>query len=241
MLNNLPIFIPVFFGLTTVLTIFLFLKSVETPPQYMARSGIPSIGKTVLGVLIGWLVLQMIISLTGFYQKTDTLPPRFLLAVLPMLLLVIALFSSKKGENFIENLDLKALTYLHIVRIPVELTLLWLYQHGSIPEVMTFEGRNFDILSGITAPFIAYFGFTKKTLNSTVIIAWNLICLVLLFNIVVTAVLSAPTPLQQMAFEQPNRAILYFPFIWLPSVIVPLVLFAHLVVIKGLLKKEKMS
>lgn len=227
MLTNLPIFIPVFFGLTTVLTIFLFLKSVETPPQY----------KTVLGVLIGWSVLQMVVSLTGFYQKTDTLPPRFLLAVVPTLLLMIVLFSSKMGQKFIENLDLKALTYMHIVRIPVELTLLWLYQHGTIPEIMTFEGRNFDIISGITAPFVAYFGFTKKALSSTIIIVWNVLCLILLFNIVITAVLSVQTPLQQIAFEQPNRAVLFFPFIWLPSVIVPLVLFAHLVTIKRLLKK----
>ena len=240
MLNNLPIFIPVFFGLTTVLTLFLFLKSVERPPQYMERSGIPNVGKTVLGVLIGWSVLQMMVSWSGFYQKTDTLPPRFLLAVVPPLLLIIALFSSKNGQKFIENLDLKTLTYLHIVRIPVELTLLWLYQHGTIPEIMTFEGRNFDIISGITAPFIAYFGFAKKALNSTVIIVWNVVCLILLFNIVITAALSVQTPLQQLAFEQPNRAVLFFPFVWLPSVLVPLVLFAHLVLIKRLWKKGVM-
>ena len=225
MINNLPIFISIFFGLTTFLTLFLFLKSVQTPPQY----------KTVLGVLLGWLVLQMCISLTGFYQNTSSLPPRFLLAVAPAVLLIIALFSSKKGQNFIENLDLQALTYLHIVRIPVELVLLWLFQNGQIPEIMTFEGRNFDIISGITAPFIAYFGFTKKTLSPNIIIVWNVLCLGLLLNIVITAILSAATPFQQLAFEQPNRAILYFPFIWLPSFIVPLVLFAHLVVIKKLI------
>ncbi len=239
MLNNLPIFIPVFFGLTTVLTIFLFLKTIERPPQYMERSGIPSVGKTVLGVLIGWSVLQMLISLTGFYQKTDTLPPRFLLAVIPTLFMIIALFSSKNGKNFIGNLDLKALTYLHIVRIPVELVLLWLYQNEQIPELMTFEGRNFDIISGITAPFIAYFGFTKKALSPTIILIWNFICLGLLINIVVNAALSVQTPLQQFAFDQPNRAVLFFPFLWLPSVIVPLVLFAHLVVIKRLFQKTQ--
>ena len=230
MLSNLPISLPIFFGLTTALTIFLFLKSVETPPQY----------KTVLGVLIGWSVLQMAISWAGFYQKTDTLPPRFLLAVVPTLLLIIGLFSSKKGQKFTESLDLKALTYLHVVRIPVELTLLWLFQHDTIPEVMTFEGRNFDIFSGITAPFIAYFGFTKKTLSSTIIIVWNVLCLILLFNIVITAALSVQTPLQQMSFDRPNRAVLFFPFVWLPSVVVPLVLFAHLVVLKRLSKNEVM-
>jgi heme/copper-type cytochrome/quinol oxidase subunit 4 len=227
MLNNLPTFISIFFVLTTVLTIFLFAKSMTEAPQY----------KTVLGVIAAWSIIQMALSLTGFYLKTDTLPPRFAFAIVPTLLLIIGLFVTRSSKNFIESLDLKALTYMSVVRIPVELTLLWLFQNGQIPEVMTFEGRNFDIFSGITAPFIAYYGFEKKALNSTVMLIWNFICLGLLVNIVAYAIISAPTPLQQMAFDQPNRGILYFPFVWLPSVIVPLVLLAHLVSIKRLLKK----
>jgi hypothetical protein len=101
---------------------------------------------------------------------------------------------------------------------------------------MTFEGRNFDVFSGITAPFIAYFGFRKKTLNRKIILAWNFICLALLVNIVVNAFLSAPTPVQQFAFDQPNIAILYFPFSWLPTFIVPVILFGHLVSIRRLVK-----
>ncbi|HVF96549.1 MAG TPA: hypothetical protein VM871_04480, partial [Flavisolibacter sp.] len=38
------------------------------------------------------------------------------------------------------------------------------------------------------------------------------------------------------AFDQPNIAVLYFPFIWLPSFIVPVVLLSHLVCIRQLLK-----
>jgi hypothetical protein len=236
MIANLPIFHAVFFGLTTFLTIFLFAKATATPPQYMERPN--TLGRTVLSVTIGWLLLQMLISLTGFYQKTSiTTPPRLFLAVAPTLLGIVALFFTEKGKNFIKNLDLKTLTYLHTVRIPVELTLFWLYQNGQIPEVMTFEGRNFDILSGITAPFIAYFGFTKKSISTTFILIWNFICLGLLFNIVIHAVLSIQSPMQQMAFDQPNRAILFFPFVWLPSMVVPLVLLAHLVVIKKLLRE----
>jgi hypothetical protein len=227
MLDNLPVFIPLFFVLTTAWTLFLFLKAVNTPLDY----------KTIFGILVGWLILQMSIALAGFYQNTSSVPPRFLLAVVPTLVLLTALFLTKKGKKFIENLDLQALTYLHIVRIPVELVLFWLFQQGQIPEIMTFEGQNFDIISGLTAPFIAYFGFTQKTLNSTIIIVWNVICLGLLVNIVTHAALSVATPFQQFGFEQPNRAILYFPFIWLPAFIVPLVLCAHVVVLKRLIQK----
>jgi hypothetical protein len=104
---------------------------------------------------------------------------------------------------------------------------------------MTFEGRNFDILSGITAPVIYYFVFIKKNMSRKALLLWNFICLGLLFNIVINAILSVPAPFQQFAFEQPAIAIQYFPFIWLPSVIVPLVLLSHLAAIRQLFLAKK--
>ena len=103
---------------------------------------------------------------------------------------------------------------------------------------MTFEGRNFDIIAGITAPLIAYFGFTIEKLSRQIILVWNFICLGLLINIVATALLSAPSPLQKLAFDQPNIAILNFPFSWLPTFIVPVVLFGHLVSIRQLTRRQ---
>jgi hypothetical protein len=63
---------------------------------------------------------------------------------------------------------------------------------------------------------------------------WNLVCLGLLLNIILNAVLSAPVPFQKFAFDQPNIAVLYFPFVWLPSCVVPLVLLSHLAAIRKL-------
>jgi hypothetical protein len=65
------------------------------------------------------------------------------------------------------------------------------------------------------------------------------ICLGLLINIVSNAILSAPFPFQQFAFDQPNIAVLYFPFIWLPCCVVPLVLLSHLAAIRQLSNYEK--
>ena len=136
-----------------------------------------------------------------------------------------------------DSLPLTNLTYLNTVRIAVELVLFWLFVHKAVPELITFEGRNFDILSGITAPFIAYFGLTKRKLSRPVILIWNLICLALLINIVGYALLSTPSPFQQFAFDQPNLAISTFPFSWLPTFLVPVVLFGHLVSIRQLTGK----
>ncbi|HPI55309.1 MAG TPA: hypothetical protein PLU10_11500, partial [Chitinophagaceae bacterium] len=188
--------------------------------------------------LILWLCIQAFLSFKHVYSGSiNSLPPKIVLfGVLPNIIFIALLFFTKSGRHFIDGLPIKNLTYLHSIRIPVEIVLWYLFLNKTIPEEMTFDGRNFDILAGLTAPLIAYAGFSNLKLNKAVILIWNFICLGLLINIGVIGFLSAPTPFQKFGFEQPNIALLYFPFSWLISFIVPMVLFAHLVSIKQLIK-----
>ena len=225
-MEQIPDYIKIVFVFTTLLTIYLVYKAANY-------------SKTVIIGIVSWLALQAVISLTGFYTFVDIMPPRFALLLFPPLLLIAILFLTKRGRSFVDSLDVKTLTLLHIVRIPVEFILYWLFLYKVVPGIMTFEGRNFDILSGLTAPFVYYFGYRGKLLSKTILISWNIACLLLLFNIVVTAILSAPAPFQHFAFDQPNIALLYFPFVWLPAFIVPIVLFSHLVALRQLIRKTQ--
>ena len=182
-------------------------------------------------------MLQAIVSATGFYLVTNTFPPRFILLIGPPLLFIIALFLLPPGKQFLDSFDPEKLTWIHTVRVPVELVLFWLFIYKQVPQLMTFEGRNFDIISGLSAPLIAYFGYRAKKLSPKMIILWNFICLALLFNIVIHAMLSAPTSFQILAFDQSNVGVFFFPFSWLPGFIVPVVLFAHLATIRFHLQK----
>lgn len=224
-MEHLPIDIYIVFVLGTITTLWLLYKATHY-------------SKWVMIITLLWLALQSAISLSGFYTVTSGVPPRFALLLMPPAVLVMALFFIKKSLRAIDSFDVKILTLLHVVRILVELVLYGLHLYKVIPLVMTFEGRNFDILCGLTAPLIWYFGYVKPILNKRVLLAWNVICLLLLANIVVTAVLSAPLPFQRLAFDQPNIALFYFPFVWLPGFIVPAVFFAHLVSIRRLLKAK---
>ncbi|MGY5351061.1 hypothetical protein ACXGQW_00570 [Wenyingzhuangia sp. IMCC45533] len=236
MIENLPTYISLTFGLTTVTTLLFFIWSVRNSNSELTR-------KKAMPIFIGstiWLTIQAVLTFKNIYNSdTNSFPPKImLLGILPTILTIILFFITSKGRQFIDSLPLKNLTYLNIVRIPVEIVLFWLFLNKTIPELMTFEGRNFDILAGITAPLIAYFGLTKQKLSRTMILIWNFVCLGLLINIVLNALLSVPSPIQKFAFDQPNIAILYFPFSWLPTFIVPIVLFGHLTSIRQLLKKN---
>jgi hypothetical protein len=234
MIENLPTYISLTFVFTTVITLLLFIGVIRSSNSEKTR-------KTGIYIFVGliiWLTIQAVLTLKNIYNSdTNSFPPKILLiGILPMILTIILLFVTSKGKQFIDSLSLKRLTYLHVVRLPVEIVLFWLFLNKAIPELMTFEGRNFDILAGISAPFIAYFGFTKMKISKKGFLIWNFICLGLLMNIVVNALFSAPSPIQKFAFEQPNIAILNFPFSWLPTFIVPIVLFGHLTSIRQLLK-----
>jgi hypothetical protein len=239
MIKSLPAYISVIFVLTTIATMLLFVMVVSNSNAAATRKkAIP-----ILVALSIWLLIQAVLTVNNVYNTdTNSLPPKIVVfGILPTMMVVFLLFITKKGRQFMDSLPLKNLTYINIVRIPVEVVLWWLSLNKAIPTLMTFEGRNFDIIAGVTAPLIAYLGFTKVTIGRQIILAWNFICLGLLLNIVVNALLSAPSPIQQWAFDQPNIAILHFPFSWLPTFIVPVVLLGHLVSIRQLLKSNQYS
>ena len=211
------------------LTLFFFIKSI------IPGSITPHIRIILIFLLVLWLILHAVLSLKGFYLDFTGLPPRFIIVIGPPLLIIILIMIFKK--DWLKDFSLKTLTWLHIVRIPVELILLGLFLDKQIPLLMTFEGRNFDIISGLTAPVIAFFCFHKNILSKKIALIWNFICLGLLLNIVINAVLSAPFVFQKFGFDQPNVAIAFFPFVWLPAFVVPVVLFSHLVCIYRLIKE----
>ncbi len=226
MLTSVPLLLSIVFILITLITIGLFYWASHQSKSFLMGA-------------IAWTLLMSVLALIGIYQNTEAVPPRiFVLGILPTFVMMILAFSTKSGRAFIDQLNLERLTYMHTIRIPVEIVLLLLYQYGAMSIYQTFEGANFDILAGLTAPFIAYFGFVKGKLSNRAIWIWNIVCLLLLTNIIIISTLAAPSPFQQIAFDQPNIAISYFPFNLLATVVVPLVFFAHLVAIKRLWKKS---
>lgn len=221
-MEKVSIAISILFLITTAGTLWLFYQATNQSQKTAALLGL-------------WVIVQTFLGLSGFYQKWDATPPRFALLIFPAIILIVLLFLFPSGRKRIDELNIKWLTLLHVIRIPVEITLYFLLRADLIPRSMTFEGSNFDILSGLSTPFIYYLAFHARKINFKVLLLWNFACLGLLLNVVTTAILSAKTPFQQFAFDQPNIGVTYFPFIFLPGLIVPVVLFAHLASIRQLL------
>jgi hypothetical protein len=83
---------------------------------------------------------------------------------------------------------------------------------------------------------MALLAFRQGQPRRGLLLAWNIACLGLVLNIAAHGMLSVPGPLQQFGFDQPNVALLHAPFIWLPTMIVPVVFLAHLAAIRQLVR-----
>jgi len=119
-------------------------------------------------------------------------------------------------------------------RIPVEIVLWQLAVAGALPELLTFHGRNVDILVGLTAPVVAYACFVRRAWPARVARWWNWAGIVILLNVVVHAQLSAPTPWRIFETDPPTTVIADWPYIWLPAFLVPLAWLLHAVSLRQL-------
>ncbi len=214
MIELLPPWISVLFLATSLLTISFFYYANGKP-------------KTLLILIILWSALHSILAYSGFYKVTDSIPPRFGLVLIPAVLIIIYGLLPKQQKWIFEKRNTKISTFLHVVRLPVELVLYALFIHKMVPELMTFEGRNYDILMGITAPIMGWL-LLKNIVTKYILLLWNMIGLALVLFILVNGILSAELPFQQFGFDQPNRGVMYFPFILLPATVVPIVIWTHL-------------
>ena len=194
---------------------------------------------TTTAAIMVWTALVLVLSYEGFFSDFSKLPPRPALAMIIPLPLVIMIAVSRKGTQFLRSVPSHWLVYLQSFRIIVELFLLSAFMAAKLPVQMTFEGRNFDVLTGLLALPVGYLVATKRSHAKRLAIAFNIIGMLLLVNILVIAVLSMPTPIRHFMNEPANTIVARFPFILLPAVLVPLAYTLHIFSLRQLLGKHE--
>lgn len=107
------------------------------------------------------------------------------------------------------------------------------YERGIMPEQMSYSGLNFDIVTGALALIVAALLWQGRA-GLVAARAWNVLGTLLLANVVVIALLSSPTPLQQFR-NGPTTAFVTQPaYVWLPTVMVAFAILGHVVVFRRL-------
>jgi hypothetical protein len=187
-----------------------------------------SLSRNTLIIVFCWVALLTVLSLSGYFADFSHLPPRVGLAVLIPLPIVLFVAFSRTGTEWLRRVAPQRLVYWQSFRILVEIGLWVNYMRGLIPVQMSFEGRNFDVLSGLLAIPVGYYCFVRKSWPRWIVVVYNIVGLALLLNIIIISMLSMPTPLRYFHNEPANTLLGHFPYIFLPGLLVPLAYSLHI-------------
>jgi hypothetical protein len=224
------------FILLSLVYFYLLLKIVfrgidQTPWSQDRKSRL----KTTLLVSLGtWTVFVSLWALSGIMADFTRFPFNFMPVIIIPLITMIVITLSPAFKTIVQHIPAHHIIRLQSFRFFVELLLWALFVANAVPVQMTFEGRNFDILAGITAPLIAWLSYKGK-ISRSLVIMWNFVCLALLINIVTIAILSTPSPIRMFTNEPANTIVAMFPVCFLPGLLVPLAYTLHFFSLRQLL------
>ena len=217
-----------FIGLALALIIIVYLllvnvslKAFADPAQqrrFITRSA---------AVLVCWLIYVSAISVTGIFENSS-MPPRIpLLLVMPTFLFFTYFFTSKKFKPVIAATPHSWPVYFQSFRVIVELLIYSAFLKGVLPKSATFDGHNFDILIGLTAPLVAYLTFTRGKVSKPLFFLWNVAGLITL-AIVVLILMRHAYVVTNDSLSILHKGLGDFPYTYLAGLFMPLAVFMHI-------------
>ena len=92
----------------------------------------------------------------------------------PVLIGILLLSGIKSFQPLLQKTGLHLPVFLQSFRIIVELLIYGAFLEGVFPQRATFEGLNFDILVGISAPVIGWLILKKRIGFKKGLLIWNI-------------------------------------------------------------------
>ena len=212
--------------LAALFTIGVYLSSLRTgatPAVARRRATIAA------ATAVAWMLLTGVAAARGLLHFE---PPRTMLALFPAVFGLAGLIAlSPLGRRLALGLPIAVLVGSQSFRVVVELLMHRAYAEGLMPVQMSYSGRNFDIVTGLTAIIVALIVARQgASWSRPLVLAWNTLGVALLANILVVAILSAPTPMRRFMNEPANVWITQFPWVWLPAIMVLAAIVGHVLI-----------
>jgi hypothetical protein len=188
-------------------------------------------------VVIGWFALAIVLARAGVWETTsdDALrPPNIAFGIAVPTILGSLLVRSQTFKRWIGRVPLHVLVGVQLYRVLGGLFLI-AYAQGDMPGEFALPAGIGDILVGLGAVIVAVVLLKRGEQRArSLVLAWCAFGILDLVVAVATGFLSAPSPLQQLAIDDPNAAIVSYPFVLIPTFLVPVSIILHVYVIARL-------
>lgn len=172
-----------------------------------------------------WLAYVFLLSQSGLLLSFS-LPPKIPLFIVAPAVVAITIITGTKGfRHLLESTPVSLPIYLQSFRIVVELLIYGAFLNGVFPQKATFEGLNFDILVGLSAPVAGYL-YQRRRLSDMGLLVWNVVSLIIL-SVTVYSFISTYY-FTDYVRTVGNTNFVQMPYLLLASVLLPVAVFLHI-------------
>jgi hypothetical protein len=179
-------------------------------------------------VLIGWLAIAFALGVSGVYRgASDQIPTIQYGILVPILIGSMLMMRLSSMGRVLEAVPQQWLIGVQCYRA-LGIMFLILYGAGKMPGLFAWPAGIGDVLVGGIAPVVALAYARGPEKNGDLVWGWNILGLSDLAVAVASGMVTAPSPIQQFAFDLPNELMSAFPLVLIPIYVVPLSVLLHL-------------
>ena len=179
--------------------------------------------------------LSALAAVSGRLARFDAFPPPMFLMILSVFIMGFGVGFSGIGRHAADTVPLATLIGLQAFRLPLEVVMHRAGALGIMPPQLSYGGYQFDVVTGLTACLLYGLMRGGVAVPRWALWAWNVWGWWCLFVITVIAVTSSPV--LRLFGDDPrnvNTWVLYFPYVWLPVVLVTVAIAGHVMVTRAL-------
>lgn len=210
-----------FIFLTIAIMGFYIWGITKTNPKFLGK---------MVSILVIWNSVTSLIVLSGLIEKSF-IPYGIILFL--MINISAFVFALRPIGQSLQNLPVWILILFQGFRFPLELIMHSWSETQTMPSTMSWNGQNFDILTGL----FALLALVPILRNSKLFHwAFNIFGIAMLMNVFRVVLMSSPLPFA-WPLENPVQLIAHFPYHMIATVCVWSALIGHILLTKKLLTK----
>jgi len=179
----------------------------------------------MLGIILFTFVWFLLALIVGATRLLASIPPPFPQAVLfcLVILLLVLFWKTNVFRNWSLKVEIRMLLLIHLTRF-VGIYFLILYSRGELPYDFAVIGGWGDIIVAATSLVVLLFSPTQGLIGLAIYFVWNLFGFIDILFVVTTAGRLA------IADPQSMTALTKLPLSLLPTFILPIIIYCHIVI-----------
>ncbi|MEB2786599.1 hypothetical protein [Algoriphagus persicinus] len=231
-----------YIGLSILMTAILILLGLKAISKTFGdRSIVRKKSVLLIASLIGWHLYVFILASTDFMLDLRFPPKFFIFTILPTFVFIGIFLFKNRNNSWVQCIPPHWLFFYQSFRIGIEVLFVFTVAKGILHPNVSIAGYNFDLIYAVTVLVIGLLTFKHFDKYRHLIIWWNYLGLVFIAIIIFLFQSTIYIPEIYGDIEPFPIEFLKYPYILVPSFLMPSAVFMHVLSLVQLRKISKYS